>query len=147
MCDFISIALPPGASGAAKAWRRRGFALTEHTNPTLRRALPPRYTPYLLTTGACSCDLCVRHPQAESTDRPDDAIALRDDAAAIVRELAPADAPSLLYVHFYSGDVATEKLPVMARRRRALDSLSTAGDPVLRDELNELVPPKRPRTA
>jgi hypothetical protein len=147
MCDFVSIALPEAASNAAKAWRRRGFALTEHENPTLRRALPAGYTPYLLTTGACSCDLCVRHPRAESTNRPDDAIALRDDAAAIVRELATADAPSLLYVHFYSGNVATEKLPVMARRRRALDSLSAVGDPVLRDELNELVPPKKPRKA
>ena len=147
MCDFISIGLPASASAAAKAWRRRGFALSEHANPTLRRALPDGYTPYLLTTGACSCDLCVRHPAAESTKRPDDAIVLRDDAAAVVRELAPANTPSFLYVHFYSGDVASEKLPILSLRRMALDSLSTGDDPLLRDELTQLLPPKNQRKA
>ena len=76
--------------------------------------------------------------------RPDDAIALRDDAAAIVCDLARTNAPSFLYVHFYSGDVASEKLPILSLRRMALDSLSTRNDPLLRDELTQLVPPKNP---
>lgn len=116
--------------------RRRGFALEEHRNPSLRQALPRGCTPYILITGGCSCDLCQKHPNAASTLRPEDAIALRDDAAAIVRELVPA----FLYVHFYSGDIAAERLPITGRTHRPLDSLTWTGDPVLRDTLIELTP-------
>jgi hypothetical protein len=140
MCDFISIAVPEAARDAVGKWRRRGFALAEHSNPHLRQALPRGYTPYVLTTGHCSCDLCRKHPRATSTA---DAVALRDDASAIVRELAP----SFLYVHFYSGDIATEQLPITERVRRSLDSLGSAGEPLLRDTLIELVTQNRAKKA
>lgn len=96
MCDFISLAFPENRCDFVRQWRRRGFALDEQHNASLRQVLPRGYTPFILTTGGCSCDLCRKHPRAGETSKPKDAIALRDDAALIIRELAP----SFLYVHF-----------------------------------------------
>jgi hypothetical protein len=135
VCDFITLAMPANRSGIIGRWRRRGFALDEHKNPNLTQALPRGYTPFVLTTGGCSCDLCRKHPRAEQTPKPEDAIALRDDAVQIVRELGP----SFLYIHFYSGDISTEELPILDRVRRPVDSFTLASDPVLRDTLVEII--------
>lgn len=135
MCDFISLAIPENRCDVVRQWRRRGFALNEHKNPSLKQALPRGYTSFVLTTGGCSCDLCRKHPNARETSKPKDAIALRDDAALIIRELAP----SFIYVHFYSGDIQTEQLPIIERVRRPLDSFTSACDPVFRDTLVEII--------
>ena len=63
----------------------------------------------------------------------------RDDAALIVRELAP----SFLYVHFYSGNISTERLPILERARRPLDSFTSASNPVLRNTSIELIAQNR----
>jgi hypothetical protein len=135
MCDFISLAFPENRCDFVRQWRRRGFALDEQNNASLREVLPRGYTPFNLTTGGCSCDLCRKHPRARETLKPKDAIALRDDGALIIRELSP----SFLYVHFYSGDIQTEKLPIVERVRRPLDSFTSASDPVFRDTLVEII--------
>jgi hypothetical protein len=139
MCDFISIGLPAALTDKMTAWRRRQYALTEHLNPALKKALPPKYVPWLLTTGHCSCDLCCHPPKSEQPKHPKPAFFLRADAAEIIRELAGSHTGrTFLYVHTYTGDVSSDQLPIASRSRKTLDALSSANDPLLRDELVEL---------
>ena len=144
MCDFISIGLPSRLAKSLGQWRRRRFALAEHRNQTLRQALPSTYLPWLLTSGGCSCELCCELPKPKQPPTPGRAFFLRYDAAEIVRELAALHCgSSFLYVHFYSGDVSAEPLPIIGRTRMTPDSLSSHAAPILRDELIELAAPKR----
>jgi hypothetical protein len=148
MCDFISIGLPDKLPESLAKWRRRYFALAEHHNPTLRQALAPTHLPWLLTTGGCSCELCCRPPDTKRRADADRAVVLREDAVAIIRELATLHAgSSFLYIHFYSGDISSEQLPILSRTRRTLDSISSSAEPIMRDDLIELTNPKHPQRA
>jgi len=106
------------------------------------------HVPWLLTTGGCSCELCCRPPEPAQVADAERAIFLREDAAAIVQELASLHTGgAFLYVHFYSGDVSTEPLPILARTRRAPESLSSRTEPIHRDELIEITSRKQRKPA
>jgi hypothetical protein len=137
MCDFISIAVPKKATDSVSKWRRRYYALSPHNNPTLRTHLPLDYSTWLLTTGGCSCKLCVSvaSPTRKSSGTLE--LMLRDDASEILQEVVAGLDRLFVYVHQYSGDVSTEQLPVVSRERRKIGAFG-AQTPFHRDSIIEL---------
>lgn len=137
MCDFISIAVPKKGTDAAAKWRRRYYALSPHDNPTLRTQLPSDYSIWVLTKGGCSCELCISDgsvPHKASTALD---VRLRDDASEILHEVASGLDRVFVYVHQYSGDISTERLPVVSRVRQKIDAFGTQTH-FRRDSLIEL---------
>ena len=119
MCHFISIGVPARIGKQMATWRRRGFHLAEQQNASLLKALPPDYSSWLLTRGQCSCELCLQ-PEAETK-----AVRLREDAAEIVRQFGTLHTGrTFLYIHWYTGDVSTEALPIDQRIRQRNFSLA-----------------------
>lgn len=122
MCDFISIAVPKKATEAASKWRRRYYALSPHNNPTLKKQLPADYSTWVLTKGGCSCELCVSDGSTPHKSSATLDVTLRDDASEILQEIAGGLDRMFLYVHQYSGDISTERLPVVSGERRKIDA-------------------------
>jgi hypothetical protein len=118
VCYFITIAVPKKADAALSEWRRRGYHLTRHNNEHLTREFPTGFSPWVLTNGHCSCDL------VESLKRDKTQVRLRADAVEILQTFVTAAERLFVYIHIYSGDIATEKVAVAGRR---LDNLEQLG--------------------
>ncbi len=137
MCDFISISVPKSATDRISKWRRRYFALLPHDNPTLTQQLPAGYSTWVLTTGGCSCELCVSAGSVPHQGSATPDLTLRDDALEILREIAAGLDRVFLYVHQYSGDISTEQLPIVAKERRKINDFG-AQSSFRQDSLIEL---------
>ena len=134
MCDFISIALPKQADDSAPV-SRRGYQLLPHDHPTLRQALPSDFSTWVLTTGGCSCELSCAGKHQPTEDR---SLAFRADATEILQQIASRADRMFVYVHHYSGDISSERLPPIRRERRKFETL-TRGQTFHRDTLIEFV--------
>ena len=134
MCDFISIAVPKRTDDSAPL-SRRGFQLLPHDSPALAQSLPSGFSTWALTTGGCSCALSIggKHQPTE-----DGSLVFRDDATEILQQIGSHCDRMFVYVHHYSGDISTERLPPIRRERRKLETL-TRGETFHRDTLIEFV--------
>ena len=134
MCDFISIAVPKRTDDSAPL-SRRGYQILPHDSPALTQSLPDDFSTWVLTTGGCSCALsCAgKHQPAE-----DGSLVFRDDATEIFQRIASRCDRMFVYVHHYSGDISSERLPPIRRERRKLETL-TRGQAFYRDTLIEFV--------
>jgi hypothetical protein len=134
MCDFISIAVPKRGDGSAPL-SRRGFALSPHNSPVLTQWLPPGFAAWILTTRGCSCALSCggKHQPAD-----DGSLVFRDDATEILQQIGTRYGRMFVYVHQYGGDISTERLPLLRKEQRKLETL-TRGQTFHRDTLIEFV--------
>ena len=102
MCHFITVGIP-GEGGAALP-KHRGFRVFRQENASISRSLPAGHSLWVITSNGCSCDLCLSDKSRLGKLR------LRDDAAEYVLELVRERGPIHMLIHWYFGDLASEKV-------------------------------------
>lgn len=98
--------------------------------------LPHDYAAWVLTKGGCSCDLCENYSFNEMIG-VEGSVVLRADAIDIIRQLTAGLDKIFLYIHYYNGNISSEKLPVGRKICITLNALCTT-EPFPRDTLIEL---------
>ena len=113
MCYLMTIAIGAGSESLLDTFREAGFDVEQPRNVSLMDALGPDRSPFEITVGGCSCSIFTS-PRSR-TERP-----LRESFTAAVATAAERGGSVTLFVHWYSGDTATEQL-----RPRTGPSMST----------------------
>lgn len=139
MCHFLTIAVPRKSVPEVPEKFRRTIRFDEHTNQSVIRHAPSEWTCFTATSGGCSCDF-YRVPFDDSDDSanrvkkyqrkgwsdakiqraldcrkeiPRVAPGLREDILELVTDLTSELGEIRLALHWYSGDVETEKFPLL----------------------------------
>ena len=142
MCYFLTVAVPVRHAHRIGEVFGRGFQTRATANPSIIVALPAGYTPCVVTSGDCSCDLYAKPTSPAALDptvhlrrkyeklgwsaakiqraldqaaassaklnRPTSGV--RDDVTDCLGALCRAAGSVALLVHWYSGDLETERL-------------------------------------
>ena len=135
MCHFLTIAVPSREVPQVPDSLRRDVHFSEHTNPSAKMHTPGDWTSFIATSGGCSCDFYRATndpPDSESkliskyqkkgwseakiqraissrSTAATQSSGLRDDIVDLVANLTNRFGQIRISLHWYSGDIETEK--------------------------------------
>jgi len=115
MCHFITVGT--SRKGGAELPKRRGFRVFRQENASISRLLPADCALWVITSKGCSCCLCL------SDELKPEKLRLRDDVVEYVSELVRECGPIHMLIHWYSGDLASEKVAASKGRDVSLREL------------------------
>lgn len=159
MCHFLTIAVPEKTVPEVPGKFRQKIHFTAHRNRSVTEHAPADWTSFTATSEGCSCDF-YRASDDSSDHRsklakkyrkkgwsetkiqralenlkvaPTRTAGLRDDIVDLTTELAHAFGQVRLSLHWYSGDIETEKFVLRDAGQVTLQDFR-AGTTALRDE-------------
>ena len=156
MCHFLTIAVPREAVPEVPEDFRHTIRFDEHTNQSVTRYMPDDWACFTATSGGCSCDF-YRVPFDDSDDSArrvkkykkkgwsdakiqraldgrkesqHETAGLREDIFELVIGLARESGEVRLALHWYSGDVETERFSLRDAGRVSLADFKQSSTPL-----------------
>jgi hypothetical protein len=110
MCFFLTIAVPDAHAERIREAFGRGFRTSPAINRCVIEALPAGFAARVVTRGSCSCKLYARRDEQSRASAPQRPVeGLRPDVVTRLQTLCETAGSVAVLVHWYRGDVDTER--------------------------------------